>query len=77
MIGRIDRKKRIELAILALHQLQNSEYQLLIVGEETPDSPDSYLSELKELIQEKNWSIKSVFVVSNRKQVHFTVPSMR
>ncbi|MBP5994820.1 MAG: glycosyltransferase family 4 protein [Crocinitomicaceae bacterium] len=53
MIGRIDRKKRIELAILALHQLQNSQYQLLIVGEETPDSPDSYLSELKQLIQEK------------------------
>ncbi len=53
MIGRIDRKKRIELAILALHQLQNSDYQLLIVGEETPDSPDSYLAELKELIQGK------------------------
>jgi glycosyltransferase involved in cell wall biosynthesis len=53
MIGRIDRKKRIELAILALHQLQNSHYQLLIVGEETPDSPDSYLTELQQLIQEK------------------------
>jgi len=53
MIGRIDRKKRIELAILALHQLQNSDYQLLIVGEETPDSPDSYLTELQQLIQEK------------------------
>ena len=54
MIGRIDRKKRIELAILALHQLQSAEHQLLIIGEETPDSPDSYLSELKQLIQEKN-----------------------
>lgn len=54
MIGRIDRKKRIELAILALHQLQNSNYQLLLVGEETPDSPDSYLTELEQLIKEKN-----------------------
>jgi glycosyltransferase involved in cell wall biosynthesis len=53
MIGRIDRKKRIELAITALHQLKNSHYQLLIVGEETPDSPDSYLTELQQLIQEK------------------------
>jgi glycosyltransferase involved in cell wall biosynthesis len=53
MIGRIDRKKRIELAILSLDQLQNNQYQLIIVGEETPDSPDSYLSELKELIHEK------------------------
>jgi glycosyltransferase involved in cell wall biosynthesis len=53
MIGRIDRKKRIELAILALHQLQNTSYHLLIVGEETPDSPDSYMTELQQLIQEK------------------------
>lgn len=53
MIGRIDRKKRIELAILALHQLQNSNFQLLLVGEETPDSPDSYLFELQQLIKEK------------------------
>ena len=53
MIGRIDRKKRIELAILALHQLQSTQHQLLIVGEETPDSPDSYLTELQQLIQEK------------------------
>lgn len=53
MIGRIDRKKRIELAILALYQLQNKECQLIIVGEETPDSADSYLTELQQLIQEK------------------------
>lgn len=53
MIGRIDRKKRIELAILALHQLQNKECQLIIVGEETPDSADSYLTELHQIIQEK------------------------
>jgi glycosyltransferase involved in cell wall biosynthesis len=53
MIGRIDRKKRIELAILALHQLQSTQFQLIIVGEETPDSPDSYFSELQNLIQEK------------------------
>ncbi|MFM1945770.1 MAG: hypothetical protein RL207_53 [Bacteroidota bacterium] len=53
MIGRIDRKKRIELSILALHQLQSTQHQLIIVGEETPDSPDSYLTDLKQLIQEK------------------------
>jgi glycosyltransferase involved in cell wall biosynthesis len=48
MIGRIDRKKRIDLAILALYQLH-----LIIVGEETPDSSDAYLTELRLLIQEK------------------------
>lgn len=53
MIGRIDRKKRIELSILALHQLQDSNFMLLIVGEETPDSPDSYKTELQQLIKEK------------------------
>jgi glycosyltransferase involved in cell wall biosynthesis len=53
MIGRIDRKKRIELAILALSELNHPLYQLIIVGEETPDSSDSYLSELQALIQEK------------------------
>lgn len=53
MIGRIDRKKRIDLAILALSQLKSTDHQLIIVGEETPDSPDSYLSELQQLIQEK------------------------
>jgi glycosyltransferase involved in cell wall biosynthesis len=53
MIGRIDRKKRIDLAILALSQLKSTNHQLIIVGEETPDSPDSYLKDLQQLIQEK------------------------
>jgi glycosyltransferase involved in cell wall biosynthesis len=53
MIGRIDRKKRIDLAILALYQLQSANHHLIIVGEETPDSSDSYLTELRQLIQEK------------------------
>jgi glycosyltransferase involved in cell wall biosynthesis len=53
MIGRIDRKKRIDLAILALSQLKNANHHLIIVGEETPDSPDSYLIELQKIIQEK------------------------
>jgi glycosyltransferase involved in cell wall biosynthesis len=53
MIGRIDRKKRIDLAILALSQLKSTDHHLIIVGEETPDSSDSYLSELHQLIQEK------------------------
>lgn len=53
MIGRIDRKKRLELAILALCQLKSTNHQLIIVGEETPDSPDSYLTELQQLIKEK------------------------
>jgi glycosyltransferase involved in cell wall biosynthesis len=61
MIGRIDRKKRIELAIVALHELQNANHQLIIVGEETPDSSDSYLTEIQQLIREKK--------VEN--QVHF------
>jgi glycosyltransferase involved in cell wall biosynthesis len=52
MIGRIDRKKRIDLAILALSQLKNKDHHLIIVGEETPDNPDSYLTELQQLIQE-------------------------
>lgn len=54
MIGRIDRKKRIELAILALSELNHPLYHLMIVGEETPDSSDSYLTELHQLIHEKN-----------------------
>jgi glycosyltransferase involved in cell wall biosynthesis len=53
MIGRIDRKKRLELAILALEQLKNSNYHLIFVGEETPDAQDSYQTELQNLIQEK------------------------
>lgn len=50
MIGRIDRKKRIELAIKALKLLDDSTVQLLIIGEETPDTSDTYLNELKKLI---------------------------
>ena len=53
MIGRIDRKKRLELAILALEQLKNPNYHLIFVGEETPDAQDSYQTELQNLIQEK------------------------
>jgi glycosyltransferase involved in cell wall biosynthesis len=53
MIGRIDRKKRLELAILALEQLKNPNHYLIFVGEETPDSRDSYQTELQKLIQGK------------------------
>ena len=53
MIGRIDRKKRLELAILALAQLQNPNHHLIFVGEETPDTRDSYQAELQKLIHEK------------------------
>jgi glycosyltransferase involved in cell wall biosynthesis len=54
MIGRIDRKKRIELAIKALKLLNHSTVQLLIIGEETPDTSDTYLNELKKLISTLN-----------------------
>jgi glycosyltransferase involved in cell wall biosynthesis len=53
MVGRIDRKKRLELAILALAQLQNPNHHLIFVGEETPDTRDSYQAELQKLIHEK------------------------
>ena len=52
MIGRIDRKKRIELAIKALNELKNEPFHLLIVGEETPDSKDTYLDDVKRLISQ-------------------------
>ncbi|MEN9972671.1 MAG: hypothetical protein RIS20_1018 [Bacteroidota bacterium] len=61
MIGRIDRKKRIDLAITALSLIQRTDCHLIIVGEETPDTPDSYLTELQQLIQEKKLA----------EQVHF------
>ena len=53
MIGRIDRKKRLELAILSLEQLKNPNHHLIFVGEETPDYRDSYQTELQKLIHEK------------------------
>jgi len=61
MIGRIDRKKRLELAVLALEQLQSPNHHLIFVGEETPDSRDSYQQELLKLIRERKIE----------KQVHF------
>lgn len=50
MIGRIDRKKRIELAIRALNHPFNPDAHLLIIGEETPDTRDTYFEELKKLV---------------------------
>lgn len=54
MIGRIDRKKRIELAIKALKLLDLSTVHLLIIGEETPDTRDTYLIELQTLVSTLN-----------------------
>jgi glycosyltransferase involved in cell wall biosynthesis len=61
MIGRIDRKKRLDLAISALKMCQNPHFQLFFIGAVTPDTRDSYLAELQQSINE----------FGLEKQVHF------
>jgi len=50
MVGRIDRKKRLDLAILAFAKLTDTKSQLIFIGEETPDNKDHITQELKVLI---------------------------
>lgn len=54
IVGRIDPKKGQLLALKALEILDNPTVQLVLVGEETPDSPSDYLKEIKLFITEKN-----------------------
>ena len=53
LFGRIDRKKNQQLALQALLQLNSPSLILLLIGQETPDDFQGYLSELDRYI-EKN-----------------------
>lgn len=54
IVGRIDPKKGQLLALKALEIINNPTILLLLVGEETPDSPSDYLKEINQFVTEKN-----------------------
>jgi glycosyltransferase involved in cell wall biosynthesis len=62
IVGRIDQKKGQLLALKAIAQLEEYSFTLIIVGEETPDSPSSYLKEIKAFIEAKNLEEKVIFL---------------
>jgi D-inositol-3-phosphate glycosyltransferase len=51
LFGRIDRKKNQLLALKALCEINEPDMTLLIIGQETPDDPQEYLSELQAFIK--------------------------
>ncbi|MBM3418730.1 MAG: glycosyltransferase family 4 protein [Bacteroidetes bacterium] len=51
LFGRIDRKKNQLIALKALCEMNEPNLTLLIIGQETPDDPQEYLSELQAFIK--------------------------
>jgi len=62
IVGRIDIKKGQLLALKALLLLKEIDFKLVLVGEETPDSPRFYLKEIKLFIQENKLEKKVLFL---------------
>jgi glycosyltransferase involved in cell wall biosynthesis len=62
IVGRIDPKKGQLLALKAITQLKEYSFKIIIVGEETPDSPSSYLKEIKAFIEAKKLEKKVLFL---------------
>jgi glycosyltransferase involved in cell wall biosynthesis len=62
IVGRIDQKKGQLLALKAITQLKEYSFKLILVGEETPDSPSSYLKEIKAFIEANKLEEKVLFL---------------
>lgn len=62
IVGRIDPKKGQLLALKAITQLKEYSFKLIIVGEETPDSPSSYLREINAFIKANKLEEKVLFL---------------
>ena len=62
IVGRIDPKKGQLLALKAITQLKEYSFKLVLVGEETPDSPSSYLKEIKAFIEANKLEEKVLFL---------------
>jgi glycosyltransferase involved in cell wall biosynthesis len=62
IVGRIDPKKGQLLALKAIAQLEEYSFKLVFVGEETPDSPSSYLKEIKAFIKANKLEEKVLFL---------------
>jgi glycosyltransferase involved in cell wall biosynthesis len=62
IIGRIDPKKGQLLALKAITKLKEYSFKLILVGEETPDFPSSYLKEIKAFIEANKLEEKVLFL---------------
>ena len=62
IVGRIDPKKGQLYALKATQLLSDYKFKLVIVGEETPDSPSHYLKEIKEFIALNRLEQKIIFL---------------
>ncbi len=62
IVGRIDPKKGQLYALKATQLLSDYKFKLVIVGEETPDSPSNYLKEIKEFIAVNQLEQKIIFL---------------
>ncbi len=62
IVGRIDPKKGQLYALKATQLLSEYKFKLVIVGEETPDSPSHYLREIKEFIELNQLEQKIIFL---------------
>ena len=62
IVGRIDQKKGQLLALKAIAQLKEFSFKLILVGEETPNSPNSYLKEINEFITQNGLEQKIIFL---------------
>jgi len=62
IVGRIDQKKGQLLALKAIAQLKEYSFKLILVGEETPNSPNSCLKEIKEFITQNSLEQKIIFL---------------
>jgi D-inositol-3-phosphate glycosyltransferase len=67
IVGRIDQKKGQLLALKAITQLKEYSFKLIIVGEETPDSPSYYLKEIKAFIEANKLEEKVLFLPFQKK----------
>lgn len=62
IVGRIDPKKGQLYALKATQLLKDYDFKLVIVGEETPDSPSDYLKEIKTFIVNNQLEQKIIFL---------------
>lgn len=62
IVGRIDPKKGQLYALKATQLLSKYKFKLVIVGEETPDSPSHYLRKIKEFIELNQLEQKIIFL---------------
>ena len=62
IVGRIDQKKGQLLALKAIAQLKEYSFKLILVGEETPNSTNSSLKEIKEFISQNSLEQKIIFL---------------